>query len=110
MITVFNSFALTKQDTIKTMMKIKKILGLTALCLGSLAMTSNSFAQTEINRDSWSVSSNRNAADSFSAIDCNASTRWSTRERQNDGQFFQIDFNETHIINTNCVRYFCQLK
>jgi len=80
-------------------MKIKKILGLSALMFGSLVLTSNSFAQTQINRDSWTVSSNRNAADSFSAIDGNASTRWSTRERQTDGQFFQLDFNETHVIN-----------
>ena len=80
-------------------MKIKEILGLTALCLGSLTIAGNSFAQTEINRDSWSVSSNRNAADSFFAIDGNAGTRWSTNERQNDGQFFQLDFNETHVIN-----------
>lgn len=80
-------------------MKIKKLLGLTALYFGSVLVTSNSFAQTEINRDSWSVSSNKNAAGSFSAIDGDAGTRWSTRERQNDGQYFQVDFNEQHTIN-----------
>ncbi len=80
-------------------MKIKKILGLTALCFGTLVMTSNSFAQTALHRDGWSLSSNRNAPASFSAIDGDADTRWSTRQNQRDGQFFQVDFNGQNTFN-----------
>lgn len=90
---------LTFNTRLETIMKIKKILGLTALCFGSLVMTSNSFAQTQINRDSWSVSSNRSASDTIFAIDGNADTRWSSSERQRDGQTFEVDFNRTHTIN-----------
>lgn len=80
-------------------MKIEKLLGLTALCLGALTLTSNSFAQTALDRSSWSLSTNRNSADVFSAIDGNANTRWSTNERQRDGQFFQVDLNSTTAIS-----------
>ena len=58
-------------------MNIKKILSLTA-CLGSVVLTNNSFAQTALDRSNWSLSTNRNAADTFLAIDNNASTRWTT--------------------------------
>jgi len=67
-------------------MYIKKILDL-FVCLGSLVIASNSFAQTALDRSNWSLSSNRNAADSFFAIDGNANTRWTTRQRQRDGQY-----------------------
>lgn len=80
-------------------MKIEKLLGLTALCLGALTLTSNSLAQTALDRSSWSLSSNTSQADLFSAIDGNASTRWSTNERQRDGQFFQVDLNSTTEIS-----------
>ena len=80
-------------------MNIKKLLGFTALCFTSLVMTGNSFAQTQVNRDSWTLSSNRNAADSFFAIDGSANTRWTTEQSQRSGQFFLVDFNEEHTIN-----------
>lgn len=80
-------------------MKIKTLLKLTPLCFGSLLLAGNSVAQTEINRDAWSVSSNRNSGDASFAIDNDNGTRWTTEERQRDGQFFLVDFNESHTIN-----------
>ena len=80
------------------MIKIKKLLGL-SVCLGSLVLTSNSFAQTALDRTSWSLSTNRNAADTFFAIDDNASTRWTTQQAQRDGQYFEVDFNSTNTFN-----------
>ena len=80
-------------------MKVKKLIKLTTLCFGSLILTNNTFAQTELNRDNWSISSNRNAGDTSFAIDGDTGTRWTTRQDQTDGQYFQVDFNETHTIN-----------
>ena len=80
-------------------MKIKKLLRLTTFCFSSLILTSNTYAQTELNRDSWSVSSNNNTGDTFFAIDGDDETRWSTRQDQVDGQYFLVDFNETHTVN-----------
>ena len=79
-------------------MDIKKLLGLSA-CLGSFVFTTNSFSQSILDRSSWSLSSNRNAADSFFAIDGNPNTRWTTRQRQRDGQYFEVNFNDTITFN-----------
>ncbi|MBX2849198.1 MAG: discoidin domain-containing protein [Acidiferrobacterales bacterium] len=59
----------------------------------------NSLAQSAIDRDGWSLSSNRNASNLFSAIDGSANTRWSTNEKQRDGHYFQIDLNRTNTFN-----------
>lgn len=80
-------------------MNAKNLIKLTSLSIGSLVLSSSTFAQTEINRDSWSVSSNRNTGDAFFAIDNDLETRWSTRQDQTNGQYFLVDFNETHTIN-----------
>jgi len=79
-------------------MNIKKLLSLSA-CLGSLVFTSSSFAQSALDRSNWSLSSNRNAADSFFAIDGNSNTRWTTLQRQRDGQYFEVNFNDTVTFN-----------
>jgi len=80
-------------------MKIKKLIRLTTFCFSSLILTSNTYAQTELNRDSWSVSSNNNTGDASFAIDGDDETRWTTRQDQTDGQYFLVDFNETHTVN-----------
>ena len=79
-------------------MNIKRLLSLSA-CLGSLVFTSSSLAQSVLDRSNWSLSSNRNAADSFSAIDGNPNTRWTTRQPQRDGQYFEVSFNDTVTFN-----------
>ena len=55
--------------------------------------------QTALDRSSWSLSTNRNSADAFSAIDGNANTRWTTTQTQRDGQFFQVDLGSTTAIS-----------
>jgi len=79
-------------------MNLKQFTALSA-CMGSLMLTHSSFAQTSLDRTGWSLSTNRNAADSFSAIDGNANTRWTTLQKQQDGQFFTVDFNNTNTFN-----------
>ena len=78
--------------------KLKQAVRISTL-IGLSALTFNSYAQTALDRSSWSLSSNRNQADLFSAIDGNANTRWSTNERQRDGQFFQVDLSSTTEIS-----------
>ena len=68
-------------------------------CLGSLVLANSSFAQTALDRSNWSLETNRNAADSFFAIDGNSGTRWTTRQSQRDGQFFEVNFNSTNTFN-----------
>ena len=79
-------------------MNINKILGLSA-CLGSLVLSNQSFAQTELDQSNWSSSSNRNTENSLFAIDGNADTRWTTRQTQRDGQYFEVNFNSTNTFN-----------
>lgn len=76
-----------------------KPLTLIVAFLSLSVITSSIFAQTPIDRDGWTLSSNRNAASLFSAIDGNASSRWSTNEKQRDGHYFQVDFNRTNTFN-----------
>ena len=82
-------------------MTLKKLLSLTmfGFSLGALTLTSNSFAQTALDRDDWSVSANLNSRSASNAIDGNNRSRWDTGQPQRDGQRFEIDFNRSNTFN-----------
>jgi len=56
--------------------------------------TSSSNSDT-LNRNNWSISSSHNENDVYSAVDGSRSSRWTTQQRQGNGQYFEIDFNQT---------------
>lgn len=47
-----------------------------------------------IDRTGWTLTANRSTAELANAIDGNASTRWPTRQFQQPGQWFRIDFGQ----------------
>ena len=81
-------------------MKTKRIIPASLVSLGILLSNSASYAQNSddyeaLERSNWSLSTNRNEADSFSAIDGDTRSRWTTRQSQRDGQYFEINLNDT---------------
>lgn len=75
-------------------MKIQAALCLMFVCFNVVFAPAN--AQTPDSNFSdvstWSINSSINTKNNL-ALDGNPSSRWTTRTRQNPGQFFEIDFN-----------------
>ncbi len=52
-----------------------------------------------LDRSVWSISSNKNTKQLSALADGNATTRWTTSEKQSVGQWLEIDMGDQHLIN-----------
>ena len=50
---------------------------------------------TPLDRSNWVMYSSNNSRDAHKAVDNNDGSRWTTRQRQRDGQYFEIDLQST---------------